>query len=93
MYRDYSANRYVDVNYANHIVIRQHDEFTSALSIHNIHSSLAGMYTCRVQNQAASVEHSAHLKVNGKIMQIEIKCTMFSCLLLHIITYIDFFTN
>lgn len=48
------------------IMIRQNDEFTSALSIQSIKQSHAGEYTCRVQNDAATVQYSAMLKVNGK---------------------------
>ena len=49
----------------NAIMIRQNDEFTSALSITSIKQSHAGEYTCRVQNGAATVQYSALLKVNG----------------------------
>lgn len=49
----------------NLIMIRQNDEFTSALSITSIKQSHAGEYTCRVQNDAATVQYSAMLKVNG----------------------------
>lgn len=45
--------------------IRQNDDFTSALSITNIMVVDAGSYTCRVQNDAATVEHVAPLSVNG----------------------------
>ncbi len=47
------------------ITIRQNDEFTSALSIISIKQFHAGEYTCRVQNDAALVQYSAVLKVNG----------------------------
>lgn len=56
-------NNNVDDN--NSIMIRQNDEFTSALSITSIKQSHAGEYTCRVQNDAAVVQYSAVLKVNG----------------------------
>lgn len=49
----------------NLITIRQNDDFTSALSITGIKQSHAGTYTCRVKNDAATVEFSALLKVNG----------------------------
>lgn len=49
----------------NLIMIRQNDEFTSALSITSIKQSHAGEYTCRVQNDAATIQYSALLKVNG----------------------------
>jgi Immunoglobulin domain len=49
----------------NLIMIRQNDEFTSALSIISIKQSHAGEYTCRVVNDAATVQYSALLKVNG----------------------------
>lgn len=49
------------------IMIRQNDEFTSALSILSIKQSHAGEYTCRVQNDASVVQYSAVLKVNGII--------------------------
>jgi len=49
----------------NSITIRQNDEFTSALSINSIRQSHAGQYACRVQNDAAVVQYSAILKVNG----------------------------
>lgn len=50
-------------------MIRQNDDFTSALSIINVTKSQSGVYTCRVQNDAATVEQSAILKVNGKHSQ------------------------
>jgi hypothetical protein len=49
----------------NSIMIRQNDEFTSALSITSIKQSHAGEYMCRVENDAAVVQYSAVLKVNG----------------------------
>lgn len=49
----------------NLIMIRQNDEFTSALSIISIKQSHAGEYSCRVQNDAATIQYSASLKVNG----------------------------
>lgn len=49
----------------NSIMIRQNDEFTSALSITSIKQPHAGEYTCRVQNEGAVVQYSAVLKVNG----------------------------
>lgn len=50
---------------ASGVSIRQNDDFTSALSITNIMVADAGSYTCRVQNDAATVEHVAPLSVNG----------------------------
>lgn len=58
--------------------IRQNDEFTSALSITNIMVADAGSYTCRVQNDAATVEHVAPLSVNGNHQQLRHNCT-FLC--------------
>lgn len=49
----------------NLITIRQNDDFTSALSIITITKQQAGQYSCRVQNDAATVQYSAQLKVNG----------------------------
>jgi hypothetical protein len=49
----------------NMIMIRQNDEFTSALSINSIKQSHAGEYSCRVHNDAATVVYSSILKVNG----------------------------
>lgn len=47
------------------VTIRQNDDFTSALSITSVTRDQSGTYTCRVQNDAATVTHSAQLKVNG----------------------------
>lgn len=47
------------------VTIRQNDDFTSALSITSVSRDQSGTYTCRVQNDAATVTHSAQLKVNG----------------------------
>lgn len=47
--------------------IRQYDDFTSALSITSVTRSQGGTYTCRVQNDAAIIEHSALLRVNGNL--------------------------
>lgn len=49
------------------ITIRQNDDFTSALSITSISKSQSGTYTCRVQNDAATVSHSSILSVNGNV--------------------------
>lgn len=49
------------------ITIRQYDDFTSSLSITSVTRSQGGNYTCKVQNDAAMVWHSALLRVNGKI--------------------------
>ncbi|KPU79154.1 uncharacterized protein Dana_GF27026 [Drosophila ananassae] len=46
------------------ITIRQSDDFSSALSINFVTRSQSGTYTCRVQNNAATVTHSAQLHVN-----------------------------
>ncbi|KAM8714872.1 hypothetical protein ACLKA7_001994 [Drosophila subpalustris] len=46
------------------VTIRQNDDFTSALSITSVTREQGGTYTCRVQNDAATVTHSAQLKVN-----------------------------
>lgn len=48
------------------ITIRQYDDFNSALSIMSVERSQSGVYTCRVHNDAATVSHSAQLRVNGK---------------------------
>jgi Immunoglobulin domain len=53
------------VNDNNLIMIRQNDEFTSALSITSIKQPHAGEYMCRVENGAATIQYSALLKVNG----------------------------
>lgn len=55
------------------ITIRQYDDFTSSLSITSVTRSQGGNYTCKVQNDAAMVWHSALLRVNGKILNV--KCT------------------
>ncbi len=55
----------VETQENNFISIRQTGDFTSALSILNITKHQAGEYTCRVENEAATVEHSSHLSVNG----------------------------
>lgn len=57
------------------ITIRQYDDFTSSLSITSVTRSQGGNYTCKVQNDAAMVWHSAILRVNGKILNV--KCTQF----------------
>nr|CAD7393258.1 unnamed protein product [Timema cristinae] len=47
-----------------HITLRQYDDFTSALSISRITRAHSGDYTCRVSNDAATVTHTAQLRVN-----------------------------
>jgi len=59
------SNKDGGVDDNNLIMIRQNDEFTSALSIISIKQSHAGEYTCRVHNEAATILYSAILKVNG----------------------------
>lgn len=56
------------------ITIRQYDDFTSSLSITSVTRSQGGNYTCKVQNEAAMVWHSALLRVNGKVFNV--KCTL-----------------
>lgn len=67
-----------DVN--NPIMIRQNDEFTSALSISAITRNQGGTYKCIVENDAAKETYSALLRVNGK----KKKCCILICFrLLH----------
>lgn len=47
------------------ITTRQYDDFTSTLSIGSITRAHSGNYTCRVSNAAATVTHTAQLRVNG----------------------------
>lgn len=47
------------------IMIRQNDEFTSALSISSITRSQGGTYKCIVENDAAKETYAALLRVNG----------------------------
>lgn len=82
--RLYNNKDNVDDN-NNFIMIRQNDEFTSALSIISIKQSHAGKYTCRVQNDAAIVEYSAVLKVNGIDNKCSICIMYFSCLIVLIV--------
>jgi hypothetical protein len=63
--RFHNSNKDTADDNNNFIMIRQNDEFTSALSITSIKQTHAGEYTCRVQNDAAVVQYSATLKVNG----------------------------
>uniref|UniRef100_W8BRX8 Down syndrome cell adhesion molecule-like protein Dscam2 n=1 Tax=Ceratitis capitata TaxID=7213 RepID=W8BRX8_CERCA len=49
---------------AGQVTIRRNDDFTSALSITGVTRAQSGTYTCRVQNDAATVSHSAQLRVN-----------------------------
>lgn len=51
---------------ANSVSITQNNDFTSTLSITSIAKTEAGVYTCRVKNDAATVEEKALLEVNGK---------------------------
>lgn len=48
------------------IMIRQNDEFTSALSIPAIARNQGGTYKCIVENDAAKETYTALLRVNGK---------------------------
>ena len=48
------------------VSITQNNDFTSTLSITSISKTQAGDYTCRVKNDAATVEEKALLEVNGK---------------------------
>lgn len=47
------------------ITTRQYDDFTSTLSIGSITRAHSGNYTCRVSNAAATITHTAQLRVNG----------------------------
>lgn len=47
------------------ITTRQYDDFTSTLSIGSITWAHSGNYTCRVSNAAATITHTAQLRVNG----------------------------
>lgn len=49
------------------IMIRQNDEFTSALSISSITRSQGGTYKCLVENDAAKETMAALLRVNGNL--------------------------
>lgn len=54
-------------NEDNSIIIRQNDEFSSALSINALQPDQGGVYKCIVENDAAKETYSALLRVNGKI--------------------------
>uniref|UniRef100_A0A1Y1LW17 Ig-like domain-containing protein n=1 Tax=Photinus pyralis TaxID=7054 RepID=A0A1Y1LW17_PHOPY len=43
---------------------------TSQLLIESVLAEHAGMYTCRVQNEAGYAEHSAYLHVNGTVAPV-----------------------
>lgn len=65
-----SANRKAFSMDANSpVMIRQNDEFTSALSISAIKRNQGGQYKCIVENDAATETYSTLLRVNGKIMK------------------------
>lgn len=49
----------------NSIIIKQNDEFSSALTIYNISSRHTGEYSCQISNSASVVRYSAFLEVNG----------------------------
>jgi hypothetical protein len=53
------------INENNSIIIKQNDEFSSALTIYNISSKHSGEYSCQISNSAAVVRYSAFLEVNG----------------------------
>lgn len=59
------------------VTIRQNDDFTSALSITSVTRAQSGTYTCRVQNDAATVSHSAQLRVNGILIFPLFLCSIF----------------
>lgn len=63
------------------VTIRQNDDFTSALSITSVTRDQSGTYTCRVQNDAATVTHSAQLKVNGTCCSFRFFCVFLFCFL------------
>lgn len=52
----------------NSIIIRQNDEFSSALSINSLQPNQGGTYKCMVENDAAKETYSAVLRVNGKLL-------------------------
>lgn len=53
------------------IMIRQNDEFTSALSISAVARNQGGTYKCIVENDAAKETYSALLRVNGNVHSIK----------------------
>lgn len=53
------------VGHENPIMIRQNDEFTSALSISSVARSQGGTYKCIVENDASKETYAALLRVNG----------------------------
>lgn len=65
------------------ITTRQYDDFTSTLSIGSITRAHSGNYTCRVSNAAATITHTAQLRVNGNT-HLTTACLpayhLFSCL-------------
>lgn len=58
-------NALVRAGHESPIMIRQNDEFTSALSISSITRSQGGTYKCIVENDAAKETYGALLRVNG----------------------------
>lgn len=51
----------------NSITLKQNDEFSSVLTIHNLSSTHSGEYSCQVSNAASTVLYSSLLEVNGII--------------------------
>lgn len=47
------------------ISVKQNDDYSSVLTIHNLSAIHFGQYSCVVSNAAATVRHTTMLQVNG----------------------------
>lgn len=47
------------------ITVKQNDDFSSVLTIHNLSAIHSGKYSCVVSNSAATVRYTTSLQVNG----------------------------
>lgn len=67
----------------NSIIIKQNDEFSSALTIYNISSKHSGEYSCQISNSAAVVRYSAFLEVNGEQKKSALFSEISFCMCCH----------
>ena len=55
----------LSINKEMNIITRSLDEYSSILTISQVHKSHGGNYTCLAKNRAATTKHTASLIVNG----------------------------
>lgn len=54
------------------ITVKQNDDYSSVMTIHNLSAIHSGQYSCVVSNTAATVQYKTSLQVNGTSIEFPV---------------------